>query len=158
MSIEDARRRMSEDETVRDAKTPKPAFLYLSGLSALATIVVFLNEERFVDPELPGSGVAYGIVLMFLIFLGAFFIVCFRSPALGNRLLGYGGLLDKGPGSVGERTSGSSPFGRSFSSESALDAKRASSKRLQAHQARRELLKSREKVSGGPAAPKETSD
>ena len=140
MSIQDAKERLAAKESgAPTALTPRPVFLWCSAVIALMAVLVFLNEDQLVDPLQPGSGTAYALVLVFLVLIAAFLIVCYRSPALGNRLLGYAALMRRSSRVIDRDESTSIQFSRTDAVDTGLEAKRRSSRRKAARHQRRHI-------------------
>lgn len=140
MSIQDAKARLAAKEAGDlGALTPRPIFLWCAAVTAIAAVLVFLNEDSLVDPTVSGSGTAYAMVLVFLVLIAAFFIVCFRSPALGNRLLGFAGVMKRQDRVIDREDGSSVQFTRTDAVDTALEAKRRSTRRKTARHQRKQI-------------------
>lgn len=140
MSIKDARERLAAAEAgLPSALTPRPIFLWCAATAAVAALLVFINQDRLVDPAQTGSSTAFAMVLVFLVLIAAFFIVCFRSPALGNRFLGYAGLMKGQDRAVDREDAASLNFTRTNAVDTGLEAKRRSTKRKTARHQRKHI-------------------
>lgn len=126
---------MSEitDELKAEAVKPKRVFLVAAAVVSMLIVGAYLYQD---DIILGSSPLAYGALLIVLVLLALALVACYRSPRLGNRLLGYD-IIITDPDKKGAKSD--VQYGGGFKTESAADAKRMNSKRKQARYSRRKL-------------------
>ncbi len=113
---------------------PKMGFLIASGIAAVLAMVVYLFEEDITAGAQNDTGITFAFLLIALVLLAMFFMLCYRVPRIGNRLMGYDKLTGR------KKTVKSDvQFTAGFKSETAVDAKRMNTKRKQARHSRRKL-------------------
>lgn len=136
MAIKDVEKRKSDRQA---ALEPRPIFLWFSLFAAVAAITVFLMEDSLVDPSVEGSAMGFALTLIALVMIAAFFVLCYRSPAFGNRLLGYSGLMERNFGKKVEDKGSSAISGGGLASvDSAIGAKRQNTQRKRARHLRKQ--------------------
>ena len=113
---------------------PKMGFLIASGISAVLAMVVYLFEDDITAGAQGDTGITFAFLLIALVLLAMFFLLCYRVPGIGNRIMGY----DKLTGSK-KTVKSDVQFTAGFKSETAVDAKRMNTKRKQARHSRRKL-------------------
>lgn len=119
------------DELQAESLRPRPGFLVAGGLFALVALMAYLLD----DGE-SGQSLKFVIMIMITSICAFFCLLCYRNPRIGNRLLGFDVVLQNDEGiKEGVHYTGS------FKSESGLDAKRQSSRRMTARQTRRQLAR-----------------
>lgn len=116
---------------------PKMGFLLASGAAAVTAMVVYIFEDDITAGAAGGagdSGITFAFLLIVLVLLAMFFMLCYRVPRIGARLMGYDKL-------TGEKknTNSDVQFTAGFKSETAVDTKRLNTKRKQARHSRRKL-------------------
>ncbi|MBL4791040.1 MAG: hypothetical protein JKY60_19000 [Kordiimonadaceae bacterium] len=133
---------MSEirDEIEAEASRPRRGFLALASISMFLAVLVYLYEDVVVETmssDTSSGNLAFAILLVFFVIFAMIMIMCYRTPRLGNRMLGYDAVIKK---AMAER-SGSVHYSAGFSSESGSDTKRRNTQRKQHRSERRRLAK-----------------
>lgn len=149
MSIQDYRDREQEIDIRKKALKPRPVFLVSAWIFGFAAAGVLFNWQTPENVNGKDFAYFYPFLLIVLVGLAAFMVACYRSPALGARLLGYGSVLDH---EIKDRKVKPFRYTSGFSSESPADEKRAASRRLTARQTRRRYARqSRSNISALPS-------
>ncbi len=113
-----------QDELRNEALRPRIGFVIVAGILCAAAVLVYLFEDALVGPRGEGS-VAFAFVLGFLVLTAMIFVLFYRVPRLGNRLLGFESVLRKP--SKSEKSSMS--YTGSFHVETGLAEKRMNTQR-----------------------------
>ena len=113
-----------QDELQADALRPRIGFLVVAGLLSAGAVLVYMFEDALVGRRGEGS-VAFAFVLGFLVLSAMIFVLFYRVPRLGNRLLGFDSVLKKPAKS--EKSSMS--YTGSFHVETGLAEKRVNTQR-----------------------------
>lgn len=126
---------MSEisDELKAEASKPRRVFLIAAAVVSAMLVAAYVFQD---DIMLASSPLAYGALLIFLVLLALALVACYRTPRLGNRLLGYD-IVIVNPDKQGVKSD--VQYGGGFKTDSGADAKRMNSKRKQARYSRRKL-------------------
>lgn len=123
-----------DDDFQADLLKPKMGFLLASGSAAVLAVVVYLYEEDITTGAQNDTGITFAFLLIALVLLAMFFLLCYRVPGIGNRIMGYDKLTGR------KKTVKSDvQFTAGFKSETAVDAKRMNTKRKQARHSRKKL-------------------
>jgi hypothetical protein len=125
---------MSDDQNdiVEAARTPKPIFLVLASIAALGAVVAYFYQNAIVE----ASGItAFAFLLLMLVLIAMVFMLCYRVPKIGNRLLGYDAVIGPKEKSVNEGYH----YTGTFKVETAVDTKRQNTKRKQSRYNRRKI-------------------
>lgn len=127
---------MSEirDEIEAEARRPRPGFLVAASVCMILAVAAYMFEEDIVSSD-GGGQLMFAFLLIFLVLTAMGLVLCFRSPRLGNRLLGYDVVIidpDKSSKSDLQYSGG-------FKAETGADTKRMNTKRKQARYSRRKL-------------------
>lgn len=118
-----------EGDLQAEAQRPRVGFLIAAAVTGAAAVVAYFSEATRTGDFL------HVLLVGFLIFLAMFLVLCYRNPALGNRLLGYDVVAKPGR----EKEKSSLNYAGSFEVESGLTEKHMASKRKQARHSRRKL-------------------
>lgn len=123
-----------EDDFQTELLKPKMGFLLASGTAAALAMGVYIFEDDITSGAPGDTGITFAFLLIALVLLAMFFMLCYRVPTIGARLMGYHKL-------TGDKKSVKSDvqFTAGFKSETAVDAKRLNTKRKQARHSRRKL-------------------
>ena len=123
-----------DDDVQAMLMRPRMGFLLASGAAAFVAMVVYIYEDDIISGAPGDSGITFAFLLIALVLLAMFFLLCYRVPKIGARLLGYHKL-------TGEKKTVKSDvqFTAGFKSETAVDTKRLNTKRKQARHSRRKL-------------------
>lgn len=113
-----------QDELQSEALRPRIGFVVVAGILCACAVLVYLFEDSLVGPRGEGS-VAFAFVLGFLVLAAMIFVLFYRVPRLGNRLLGFDSVLRKP--SKAEKSSMS--YTGSFHVETGLAEKRMNTQR-----------------------------
>ncbi len=134
------------DEPLDDYKPPKPnvIFLIFAFISMLAAVAVYAYED---DLLVNSSKAGFAVGLLLLVLLTLFFMLCFRNPVLGDRVLGKRGTVSK------DETSGFKYTG-GFKADSAMDEKRLNSSRKSARATRKKFAATQREMDAGKNDPK----
>lgn len=123
-----------DDDFQAELLKPKMGFLLASGAAAVTAMVVYLFEDDITSGAPGDTGITFAFLLIALVLLAMFFMLCYRVPRIGARLMGYHKLTGD------EKTAKSDvQFTAGFKSETAVDTKRLNTKRKQARHSRRKL-------------------
>ena len=137
MSIADYRKRESQNELRKEALRPRPIFLIIASFFGFATLGVLLYREELNSIASSSFEYFFPLLLFILIGLGLFMVACYRMPALGGLLMGYGAVLEKdsvdGPKTMS--------YTKGFDAASGASEKRLATRRLSARQARRKYAR-----------------
>ncbi|PCI60858.1 MAG: hypothetical protein COB37_09085 [Kordiimonadales bacterium] len=133
---------MSEirDEIEAEASRPRRIFLALASITMFLAVLVYLYEDVVIETmrsDTSSGQLAFAILLIFLVIATMVLIMCYRSPRLGNRMLGYDAVLMKAP--KGDQTS--VHYSAGFGAETGSDTKRRNTQRKQHRSERRRLAK-----------------
>lgn len=123
-----------DDDFQAELLKPKMGFLLASGVAAALAVIVYIYEDDVVSGASGDTGITFAFLLIALVLLAMFFMLCYRVPTIGARLLGYHKL-------TGDQKTVKSDvqFTAGFKSETAVDTKRQNTKRKQARHSRRKL-------------------
>ncbi|WP_417451853.1 hypothetical protein [Kordiimonas sp.] len=121
-----------ENELQADALKPRIGFLVVAGVLCAGAVAVYMFEDMLVGTRGEGS-VAFAFVLGFLVLSAMVFILFYRVPRLGNRLLGFDSVLTK----EGKSEKSSMSYTGSFHVETGLAEKRMNTQRKIARHSRR---------------------
>ena len=144
-----------QDKIDADALRPRPGFLVAAAICIGLALAAYMFEEEIVIDA--GGGQLTFAVLLIALVLGAMgFVLCFRNPKLGNRLLGYDVVLKK----TDKGAKSDLQFSAGFIADTGADTKRKNSKRKQARHSRRKLAQvtremQQEQASEGARNPKD---
>lgn len=123
-----------DDDFQTELMKPKMGFLLASGSAAVLAMVVYFLEDEITAGAQNDSGITFAFLLIALVLLSMFFMLCYRVPRIGNRLMGYDKLTGR------KKTVKSDvQYTAGFKSDTAVDAKRMNTKRKQARHSRRKL-------------------
>lgn len=122
------------DEIEAEASRPRPGFLVAAGVCILFALGAYVFEEQIVASS-DGGQLSFAILLVFLVLASMGFVMCYRSPRLGNKLLGYDVVIGKPNKGVKSDVQ----FSAGFKADTGADKKRMNSKRKQARYNRRKL-------------------
>jgi len=123
-----------KDEVEAEATRSRPVFLVAAGVCVALVLVAYVFEDAIVSDS-AGGQLTFAAMLIFLVLLSMALIFCYRSPRVGNRLLGYDIVISKP-----ERTVKSDvQFSAGFKADTGADTKRMNSARKQARYSRRKL-------------------
>lgn len=125
---------MKNDESSFQDELNKPriGFLLTAGVLAVMAVGVYMYEADIVASN---SVFTYALLLISLVLAAMFFMLCYRVPRIGNRVLGYHKMVDE-PDRAGKSDM---QFSAGFKQETAADKKRMNTKRKQARYSRRKL-------------------
>lgn len=127
---------MSEirDDINAEMNKPRPVFLVVAAICVGLAFTAYLFEETIVASD-GGGQLTFAFLLIFLVLTAMGLVFCYRSPRLGNRLLGYDSAVVK------RRIEAKSDvqYSAGFKADTGADAKRLASKRKQARYSRRKL-------------------
>jgi len=125
---------MSEikDEIEKEASRPNTIFLYAASIVAVGSIFVYYFQNDIIDGTGPTSFV---VLLVFLVLLALFLVLCYRSPRIGNRFLGFGVVIDKGD----KKMTDGYHYSAGFKEDTGVEVKRMNSRRKQARYNRRKI-------------------
>lgn len=124
------------DQTVHEMmQKPRVGFLIASGVCAALAVVAYIYEDEIVGTGPTDSGLTYAFLLVFLVLATMALMICYRVPALGNKVLGYDRL------STQQKMSAKSDvqYSAGFKADTAVETKRLNSKRKQARHSRKKL-------------------
>ncbi len=126
---------MSEisDELKAEAVKPRRVFLVAAAIVSGLVAAAYVYQD---DVMRASSPLAYGALLIVLVLLALALVACYRTPRLGNSLLGYD-IVITDPDKKGVKSD--VQYGGGFKTDSAADAKRMNSRRKQARSTRRKL-------------------
>lgn len=122
------------DELKHDALKPRRIFLVLSAIMAVGAALAYFYQDSLISADFGQSDTAFAFLVGILIILSMFFLLCFRMPGLGNRLLGFSGILSD-PTKVKEATG--FHYSGGFSSETGLETKSQNTRRKSARAMRK---------------------
>jgi len=138
-----------KDEIESEASRPRPGFLVAAGVCILSALGAYFFEEQVVASS-GGGQLSFAILLVFLVLASMGFVMCYRSPRLGNKLLGYDVIISKPNKGVKSDVQ----FSAGFKADTGADTKRMNSKRKQARYSRRKLAQvTREMQQDAPSEP-----
>ncbi|UTW54294.1 hypothetical protein [Kordiimonas sp. SCSIO 12610] len=121
-----------QDDIMQEARQPKPIFLVLASLAAAGAVAAYLYQDTIVET----SGITtFAFLLLMLVLIAMGFMLCYRVPQIGNRLLGYGVIISPKDKTVNEGYH----YTGTFKVETAVDTKRQNSKRKQSRYNRRKI-------------------
>jgi len=123
-----------EDDFKAELLKPKMGFLLASGAAAVLAMVVYIFEDDITTSAQGDTGITFAFLLIALVLLAMFFMLCYRVPTIGARLLGYHKLTG-----AKKTVKSDVQFTAGFKSETAVDTKRLNTKRKQARHSRRKL-------------------
>ena len=123
-----------QDEMKSDAMKPRPGFLWAAAVACVLAVATYASEDVMVGTRGEGA-LAYAFLLGLFVLLAMALVLCYRSPALGNRLLGYDIVLKK-PSKIQKS---SLNYTGTFHVETGLQEKQMGTQRKQARHARRKL-------------------
>lgn len=133
---------------------PKMGFLVASGFAAVLAGVVYLFEDDITTGAQGDTGITFAFLLIALVLLAMFFLLCYRVPAIGNRVMGYDKLTGDN-----KTIKSDVQFTAGFKTETAVDAKRMNTKRKHARHSRRKLAAiTREMQQGNSEKPELSSE
>ncbi len=134
-----------QDELQSEALRPRRGFLIAASLTSFAAVAAYIYEEAIVS--LSGSTV-FAIVLAILVLLAMFFVLCFRVPRIGNKLLGFDVILT----APKQKEKASLQYTGSFNIETGAETKRMNTKRKQARHSRRKFAEVTRKMQAEQAS------
>lgn len=121
------------DELKAEAIKPRRVFLVAAAIVSALVAAAYVYQDDVMRASGP---LAYGALLIVLVLLALSFVACYRTPRLGNRLLGYD-IVITDPDKKGVKSD--VQYGGGFKTDSAADAKRMNSRRKQTRSTRRKL-------------------
>ncbi|WP_262691226.1 hypothetical protein [Kordiimonas aestuarii] len=131
-----------------DALKPRIGFLVVAGILCLGAIGVYLFEDLLVGSRGEGS-IAFAFVLGFLVLSTLVFILFYRVPRMGNRLLGFDSVLKK----QRKTEKSSMSYTGSFHVETGLAEKRQNTQRKTARHSRRHYAEVTRQMKAEKARP-----
>jgi len=123
-----------EDELKAEALRPRRGFLVAAAVAIFLAFFAYFFEDDIVASS-SGGQLTFAFLLIFLVLAAMLLVLCYRSPHIGNRLLGYDVVItkpDKGVKSDVQYSGG-------FKAETGLETKRMNTRRKQARYSRRKL-------------------
>jgi len=119
-------------------KTGHPVFLLLAGLSVAGLLAAYNYEDALVSSFSGSYGASSGslvfvVSLILLVLLTLFFVLCYRTPRLSDKVLGRGTIIPD------DETSGFKYSGGGFNPASGADEKKLNSQRKSARALRKQL-------------------
>ncbi|WP_262695606.1 hypothetical protein [Kordiimonas aquimaris] len=121
-----------KNEFQDELNKPRIGFLITAAILSALSLGVYFYEADIVSDN---SALAYSLLLITLVLAAMFFMLCYRVPRIGNRLLGYHKMVDE-PDKSGKSDV---QFSAGFKQETAADKKRMNTQRKQARYSRRKL-------------------
>ena len=122
----------NQDDIVKAARKPKPVFLVLASIAALGAVMAYVYQATIVE----ASGItSFAFLLLILVLVAMGFMLCYRVPRIGNRLLGYDIVIGPKEKPVNEGYH----YTGAFKVETGADTKRQNSKRKQSRYNRRKI-------------------
>lgn len=145
----------NQNDLQSEALRPRIGFVVVAGILCACAVLVYLFENSLVGPRGEGS-VAFAFVLGFLVLSAMIFVLFYRSPRLGNRLLGFDSVLKKP--SKSEKSSMS--YTGSFHVETGLAEKRMNTQRKNMRHSRKHYAEvtRQMKAEKAQAAPDKTDE
>jgi len=119
-----------------DARQPRVIFLILSGLFAAAAALTYFFEAWIIEQSYQQSATPFAVLLVMLVLLAILALLCYRLPALGNKLLGYSILLER---DEKRRANPGFHYTGVFEGDTAKDTKHMNSKRKRARYSRKKM-------------------
>ncbi len=128
---------MTDETPENEARRPRVGFLIAAGVFSALAFGAYLYEDEIIAQSPDGSPVPFAILLGMLVLVAMVLVLFYRVPSIGNRVLGYDIILNKTDKQAGKGYH----FASGFKSESAVEEKRAASRRLSARQTRRKYAR-----------------
>ena len=127
---------MSElkDKIEAEASRPRRGFLVAAGVCILLALGAYVFEDQIVASS-DGGQFKFAILLVFLVLASMGFVMCYRTPRLGNKLLGYDVVISK----PNKGLKSDMQYSAGFKADTGADTKRKNTKRKQARYSRRKL-------------------
>ena len=121
-----------DDDKKPEGQTSEPNLVFLvAGLVSIAgAVLVYIFEDKIRETS---SDFAFAVGLMLLVLLTLFFLLCYRTPALGDRLLGK-----HVPPQAQDKAN--FKYSAGFDSQSGIDAKRLNTQRKSTRAARKKAV------------------
>lgn len=121
-----------QNDILDEARKPKVIFLILASVAALGAVVAYMYQSAIVE----ASGITtFAFLLLMLVLIAMGFMLCYRVPKIGNRLLGYDIVIGPKEKPVNEGYH----YTGVFKVETGVDTKRQNSKRKQSRYNRRKI-------------------
>ena len=105
-----------------------------AGFCILLALGAYVFEEQIVASS-GGGQLSFAILLVFLVLASMGFVMCYRTPRFGNKLLGYDVVISK----PNKGVKSDMQFSAGFKADTGADTKRMNTKRKQARYSRRKL-------------------
>ena len=134
------------DKQQNEPAEPRPAFLAAAAVAVVLAAVAYIYEDAIVSGS--GGQLTFAAILIVLVLSAMVLVLCYRNPALGNRLLGADKALNKPQKGVKSDVQ----YSGGFKAESGADTKRLNTKRKQARYSRQKLAKVTRKMQQEQAA------
>lgn len=120
-------------EIEAEARRPRPGFLIVAALFALGAIAAYLYEDAIIARS---GDMAFVVLIAILVLVSLMFVLFYRMPSIGNRLLGHSAVLDAGQK---ERSSTMSTFTGAYKVETGMQEKRQATARKSARATRKQV-------------------
>ena len=121
-----------KDSSLEDAALrPRPVFLLCAALTAGGVVAAYMHEDAIVEKS---GDMAFVVLLAILTMISLLFVLFYRIPRIGNRLLGHSAVLDAGER---ERAGAASHFTGPYRIETGLHEKRQATARKTARATRK---------------------
>ncbi|WCL55663.1 hypothetical protein [Gimibacter soli] len=116
-----------------DALRPRAGFLVCAAVAAGGAVATYLNEDVIIDKS---GDMAFVVLLAIFVLISLMFVLFFRVPSIGNRLLGQSAVLDAGQR---EKKGAMSTFTSPFNVETGVHEKRQATARKSARATRKSV-------------------
>lgn len=128
---------MSEPQDTFEGQLTKPriGFLVAAAVAALLAVTAYIYEDEIVGSGPDSAGITYAFLLVSLVLVSMFFVLCYRSPKIGGRLLGY----DRLSGKPTKKIKADVQYSAGFKLPTGADTKRQNSQRKQVRASRKKL-------------------
>jgi len=123
-----------DDELRAEALRPRRGFLVAAAFAIFLALLAYMFEDNIVANE-DGGQLTFAFLLIFLVLAAMLLVFCYRSPQIGNRLLGYDVVITK-PNN-GDKTD--IQYSGGFRAETGLETKRRNTRRKEARYSRKKL-------------------
>lgn len=155
---------MSEDDDPVKApsandgpKTGHPVFLILAAFSVVGLLATYNYEDALIGGFSGSLGsssasLVFAVSLILLVLLTLFFVMCYRTPRLSDRILGKAKVLPD------DETSGFKYTGGGFTPASAGDEKKLNSQRKSARAMRKQLAAKQRELDAKDNPSSDTED
>lgn len=86
---------MSLEKAHREGPKKNPIWLIFGLVTISATVAAYLFEDDILYIS-NGSEFAYSVLLLLLVLMTLFFVMCYRNPALGEKIIGKAPDVERG--------------------------------------------------------------